>query len=293
MSRSTPRVPQVRVHATRHIFTPRLQNTLIAALLCALLAALPGLSQAASYPPILQPYLNKGLKVEKRFEAASGLTGWIVLHQGQYSVLYTTADGKTLISGALINDQGENLTAEYARQYMPKPDLRPAFSALEKTHYIAEGTLKDPKSVIYIFTDANCPFCHKTWQSLQPYEKAGLQVRWVMVAALGPNSMNKAIEIMHSKDRLAAFRNDMETFGQQRTLGKDMNPQSKPAEATLVQKQTELMTRFGIQGTPGIVWKNAKGKIAIKFGMPRLSEIPGITGLPRQATTDPSLSRFE
>ena len=63
MSRSTPRVPQVRVHATRHIFTPRLQNTLIAALLCALLAALPGLSQAASYPPILQPYLNKGLKV--------------------------------------------------------------------------------------------------------------------------------------------------------------------------------------------------------------------------------------
>lgn len=300
MPRSTPRAPQVRVLAATDRHGPErgrrfaaIATALLGAVLAVALATLPGLSRAETYPPVLQPFIANGLKIEKHFKAASGLTGWVVLHEGEYSVVFTTADGKTLISGALVDEKGQNLTAEYARTYIPKPDLSQAFTDLENSQYIAEGTLKDPKSIIYIFTDANCPFCHKTWQALQPYEKVGLQVRWVVVAALGPNSMDKAIEIMTAKDRLAAFRKDMESFGQSRSLAKDMNPQAKPAQAAMVQQQTQLMTRFGIRGTPGIVWKDATGKVAIKFGMPRLSEIPGITGLPRQATTDPSLSRFE
>ncbi len=293
MPRTMSHTLQARIHTRGRGLSTHWQISLIALLVCALLAGLPALSRAEAYPPVLKPYLNNGLKVTKRFAAASGLTGWVVLHQGQHTVLFTTADGKTLISGALIDEQGKNLTASYARRYIPKPDFSQVFSELETSHYITEGTLKAPKKIIYIFTDANCPFCHKTWLSLQPYEKAGLQVRWVMVAVLGPNSMNKAIEVMASKDRLAAFRTDMEHFGSGRAVAAGMTPQAKPAEADIMRQQTALMTRFGIQGTPGLVWKNAAGKVMIKFGMPLPSEIPGITGLPRQTTTPLSLSRHE
>lgn len=293
MPRTTPHTLQARIHTRGRDLTARWRISLIALLVCVLLVGLPTLSRAETYPPVLRPYLDNGLKVTKRFTAASGLTGWVVLHQGQYTVLFTTADGKTLISGALINEQGKNLTAGYTRHYIPQPDFSQAFSELEKSHYITEGTLNAPKKVIYIFTDANCPFCHKTWLSLQPYERAGLQVRWVMVAVLGPNSMNKAIEVMASKDRLAAFRTDMEHFGSGRAVAAGMTPRAKPAEADIMRQQTALMTRFGIQGTPGLVWKNATGKVMIKFGMPLPSEIPGITGLPRQRTTPPSLSRHK
>lgn len=54
----------------------------------------------------------------------------------------------------------------------------------------------------------------------------------------------------------------------------------------------ELGGAFGINGTPGIVWKDKQGKVNIKAGMPRLSEIPRITGLPEQKVDDPDLARF-
>jgi thiol:disulfide interchange protein DsbG len=47
-----------------------------------------------------------------------------------------------------------------------------------------------------------------------------------------------------------------------------------------------------MSGTPGIVWKDKKGKVQVKGGMPRLSEFAGITGLPEQKIDDPALARF-
>jgi thiol:disulfide interchange protein DsbG len=52
------------------------------------------------------------------------------------------------------------------------------------------------------------------------------------------------------------------------------------------------MEKFAINGTPGIVWKDANGKIQIKGGMPRLSEIARITGLPEQRIDNPDLQKF-
>ncbi|MGC2520684.1 MAG: hypothetical protein WA373_16435, partial [Burkholderiales bacterium] len=60
-------------------------------------------------------------------------------------------------------------------------DLPALFSTLEKTDAVAEGAAS-PKRTLYVFFDANCWYCHLTWKALQPYERAGLQVRWVPVA---------------------------------------------------------------------------------------------------------------
>jgi thiol:disulfide interchange protein DsbG len=52
------------------------------------------------------------------------------------------------------------------------------------------------------------------------------------------------------------------------------------------------MERFGVGGTPGLVWADEKGNVQVKAGMPRLSELPSITGLPAQKIDDPELKDF-
>jgi thiol:disulfide interchange protein DsbG len=52
------------------------------------------------------------------------------------------------------------------------------------------------------------------------------------------------------------------------------------------------MRKFGAPGTPALVWKDRAGKVRFKAGVPRLSELPQITGLPAQANEDPELAKF-
>lgn len=253
---------------------------------------MPSALAAQAVPKVLNGAVNAGVKVVKQFPAASGLTGWVLSQGGKYSVVYTTADSKTLIAGALIDERGQNLSQLYETSHVPQPDLSAAFGELEKTSYIAEGGTGNAKSIIYAFVDANCPYCHYLWQAVQPYQTAGLQVRWVPVAMLGPTSMPKAVSILAAKDKVAAFRSMEENHGKPWTAPAGINATSHPALVAAIQKNGEVMDGFGIGGTPGIVWRDKQGKVRVKSGMPRLSELPGITGLPEQRNTNPGLEKF-
>jgi thiol:disulfide interchange protein DsbG len=216
-----------------------------------------------------------------------------VLEQGgRYTIVYTTADGKTMLAGALIDEQGENLAARYEEQYVPKPDLSAAWQQLEKAAYVTEGASRAPKSIVYIFVDANCPFCHLAWRAVQPYEASGLQVRWIPVATLGPTSLPKAVEVLGASDKLAAFRRMEANHGKPWNSTPESNPATHAAVAASIENNGKLMGAFGIGGTPGIVWRDRQGKIQVKSGMPRLSELPAITGLPEQKVDDPALAKF-
>lgn len=258
----------------------------------AMVLASAAAAAAAQYPKMIQGAVDSGVKVVKSFPAASGLTGWVLMQEGRHSLIFTTSDGKTAIAGALINENGENLNEQYAEKYIPKPDTAAMFKKLEQSTYITEGTINNPKSLMYVFVDANCPFCHNTWKALQPYEKAGLQVRWILVDTLGPTSMPKAIEVLAAKDKTAAFRKMELDFGKSWKPTVGMDAASKPAVADQIRKNNELLHEFGMNGTPGLVWKDKQGKAQIKNGMPRLSELPAMTGLPEQKNEDPSLERF-
>src|SRR5260221_11847984 len=98
------------------------------------------------------------------------------------------------------------LLATSAQAKQPAPAELPAlYAALEKSDAVVEGPAS-AKKVIYVFFDANCWYCHLTWKALAPYEKAGLQVRWVPVAYQKDSSTTKAAAIMQAKDRAAALR---------------------------------------------------------------------------------------
>lgn len=80
-----------------------------------------------NYPKAIKEAVDAGAaKVVRSFPAASGLTGWVLSQGGQYTIVYSTPDRKTLLLGSLVSENGENLSARYEEKYSPKPD----FSAL-------------------------------------------------------------------------------------------------------------------------------------------------------------------
>ena len=170
-------------------------------------------------------------------------------------------------------------------------ELPALFATLEKTDAVTEGAAS-PKRILYVFFDANCWYCHLTWKALQAYEKAGLQVRWVPVAYQKDSSTGRAAAIMQAKDRVAAMRVN-ETGYRAKSYDGGIAP-VKPSKAFEAQLEAnfELMDRFGVSGTPGLAWKDEKGRVQVKTGMPRLSQLPSITGLPAQKIDDPELAKF-
>jgi thiol:disulfide interchange protein DsbG len=173
-----------------------------------------------------------------------------------------------------------------------KPEYQALFAQLERTDVVQEGA-KEAKSVLYVFFDANCFYCHLTWKALQPYETVGLQARWVPVAYQQPSSVGRAAAIMQASDRSAALRINETGYNAAQFDG-GIQPMDKVPGTLVAQLQanTQLMRKFGAPGTPALVWKDRDGKVRFKVGVPRLSELPQITGLPAQLVDDPELAKF-
>ena len=53
------------------------------------------------------------------------------------------------------------------------------------------------------------------------------------------------------------------------------------------------MNKFGAPGTPLLVWKDVQGNVQINVGVPRLSELPVITGLPLQVIKGREFEEFK
>ncbi len=89
-----------------------------------------------------------------------------------------------------------------------KPDA--VLADLPKTTWIADGK---GSRVVYIFIDANCPSCALLYRNLRPLvEPLDLQIRWVMVAVVGPTSLGKAAAILQAPDPLIALRQNEEQY---------------------------------------------------------------------------------
>jgi thiol:disulfide interchange protein DsbG len=166
------------------------------------------------------------------------------------------------------------------------------FAQLEKADAVVEGA-KDPKFVLFVLFDANCLYCHLTWKAVQPYEKVGLQVRWIPVAYQQPSSVGRAAAIMQANDRVEAMRINETRYDAKRFDGGIAPAHHVPkALAAEFAVNTQLMKALGAPGTPVVAWKVAAGAVHVKVGMLRLSELPAITGLPAQRNDDPALVRF-
>jgi len=253
-------------------------------------AAVPA-APALAVPPALGYPLQHGYHVIRSFKAASGLTGWVIQSaDGDYSVFYSTADGQSLISGDLLTSAGDNLTDRYVEQYVPAPDLSAFWPRLEQARSIVAGTRSSPKSVIYAIMDPNCIFCHLLWIALKPYETAGLQVRWIPVGFLHEDSAAKAAALLTGGE--SAFTQLQEHFDEKAESGGIAGIPVTPELKSALDANLALMHDARVEGTPGVFYKSASGRVLRQSGMPGLADLPAITGLPEQPESNPELAQF-
>lgn len=148
---------------------------------------------------------------------------------------------------------------------------------LQQAYWVAEGSTH-PRHVIYAFVDANCPYCHKLWIALQPYQRKGLQVRNILVGLISASSPGKAAAILSARDPAAAWRENEKRWGSRSDGGGGIAPVAHldAADKSVISNNESLMREFGIDGTPGVVYANANNEIHVIIGVPGKVELDKI-----------------
>lgn len=244
-------------------------------------------AQVKNLPPALSAAAAAGqVEVVNKFDAGSGLTGYVLKSKGNHSIGYVSADGKKVIIGTMFSDSAENLTEAHFADHVPAKTYNEFISKLEKTTLITEGNGKGP--VVYALLDPNCVFCHYAHEAFAPYVKAGLTVKWLPVAFLNETSAGKAAAMIQAKNPALVLNEHQSQFKSGGVT--PVTPTAKTLKA--LDDNNALMQEMGFRGTPAILYKDSKGRWVAKDGMPKLSELPRITGLPAQKHTNPDLDRF-
>lgn len=266
--------------------------------------ALSGLANAqnstslvGALPAPIQLAVQGGMRVENKFAAAGNLTGWILAVPGSsdYRVAFTPPTGDVVIAGVMRNAAGDDLTQQYIEEYAPKHNLDAYWPRLANARTINQGAQGNAvKSTVYAFFDPNCVYCHFVWEAFQPYMKAGLQVRWVTTGVLGGDSPAQAAALLSSKDPAAALDQHERTWNPRNGVAGVAPLATIPAAIkSALDANARLLNEMSIRGTPALVYRDTSGRVRVLEGMPKLNQLPSITGLPAIKNTDRNLDVYE
>ena len=211
-------------------------------------------------PAALRSLEERGVTIVGTFPAPGGLTAWAGFIGQRPLAFYATPDGKHVIAGTLLDAAG-NEVAKGALDKAVAQQMTPGvWKQLESSKWIEDGKKGAPRTV-YVFTDPNCPFCHKFWSDARPWVDGGKVVlRHVMVGVLTPTSPGVAAALLVDKDPSAALS------AHERGHGVQPMPRIPPAVQAQLEENEQLMASLGIQGTPGIVWRDASGALQVRAG---------------------------
>jgi thiol:disulfide interchange protein DsbC len=154
-------------------------------------------------------------------------------------VVYVSADGKYLLSGALWDVAAKkNLTdARYAEI------RKAALEGVGKDKRIVYAA-KEPKHAVTVFTDIDCGYCRRLHQQMADYNNAGITVEYLFFprAGLGSDSFNKAVSVWCAADRNQAL-----------TQAKNGDTIETKTCTNPIGEEFELGRKIGIAGTPAII----------------------------------------
>lgn len=239
------------------------------------MAASDASSTSHDWPAPIQQMADKGLTIVESFDAPGGLTGYAAKAGQRPVALYLTPDGQHVIVGTLLDGQGKNLTKPQLEEAIVQPRQENAWPQLADAHWIADGKKSAPRT-IYVFTDPNCPYCHKFYEEARPWVKAGkVQLRQIMVGMLRPSSPGKAAALLDADNPTKAYHKHEKHYQSGGIKPMDSVPSALQSK---VDANNTLMSELGIRGTPGIVYKDSDGKIQIKQGVPHGDELKQIMG---------------
>jgi thiol:disulfide interchange protein DsbG len=235
--------------------------------------------------------VSGGLTVFKKFAAAGGLDGWVVedKRSGKDIIVYTSKDGEVLIAGMMLDKTGQNLSAQYSADNIPAPDYTSAINEF-KSGGVVVGNPKAKAAITVVF-DANCHYCKDLEKVVAPAIDAGaLRVNYVPVAILTPDSMTKGAAFLAAKDPKAAMAN---------IVAGTADTSSDKDLVAKVQANTEIMKKYGFNGTPAVLYMGKdKGDDTVftAGGVPNFVEMYSRLGIDSKllqpAEQDPALARY-
>ncbi|NRC57358.1 thiol:disulfide interchange protein DsbG [Neoaquamicrobium sediminum] len=215
---------------------------------------------------ILQSLKNQGLSIHSPMEVPGGLKAYAASMGTQALAVYIMPDANYALVGTLIDAKGTSVADAELQRLVSAPMDQQSWASLEKSAWVQDGDA-NAQRVVYVFTDANCPFCHELWRSARPWVEAGkVQLRHVMVGVIREDSPAKAAAILESADPQAAL-----TQNEMNHAAGGIEPAASISAETSAKltANVELMRRLGFGGTPGLVAQNSDGKLTYKSGVPR------------------------
>ena len=155
-------------------------------------------------------------------------------------IIYTDAKAKYLLVGSVFDTESKiNLTDERQRK-LNRVDVAtlPLDMAIKKVKGNGERKL-------YIFSDADCPFCAKLEQEMKTVDNVTIYTFLYPIDQLHPDSARKSKIIWCSADRVKSWDTFFESGALPDNSGDCDNPVAKTAE---------LGARFKVSATPTLVF---------------------------------------
>lgn len=241
-------------------------RTLSALALSAIALQSPLLQAAEELPAPIKALEAKGARIVAAFDAPGGLRGYAAEYRKQAIALYLTADGEHVLAGNLYDAKGQDLSQAQLQKLVYEPMSKELWAKLEKTTWIADGSATAPK-VVYLFSDANCPYCNMFWEQARPWVKARkVQLRHIMVGIIREDSAAKAAALLADKNPEVALTKH-EAAGRSSTL-KPLA--SIPADIQAkIDANMALMTEMGLSATPSIFYLDDGGQMQQVQGAPQ------------------------
>jgi thiol:disulfide interchange protein DsbG len=187
---------------------------------------------------------------------------------------------RKLLRTACIAAVGASLlgTAALATaQQTQNPFAVKVLAEMGKATVIPEGS---GSRVLYIFFDANCPYCHELYTALRSkVGKGGLELRWVPVAVLTPSSVTKGAAILQAPNRLAAFHENENTYGKgPNGKGGGITPATKvsPTASAILNANNALLEATKSPGVPTLLYRDKQGNAMMMVGPPNPQQLEEI-----------------
>lgn len=178
---------------------------------------------------------------------------------GQFNLYWVNEKQNYVNVGALIQGNGVNIANKYMEKL--KPSIGAAFQEIHNGGLIlGNDVTTDDDGVMYVFVEPHCGYCKRLERNLAPYIEKGLNVRYIPLSWMSPNSPDIIATIAKSDDKVAAmsqaFRNQLKIT-------------EKPDQKIMagLNKNSNIMRAVGLSGTPGVVYKNSAGKYTLTGGI--------------------------
>ena len=241
----------------------------------ALLSVATGVyAQDTAQPQALRALQAQGLTIVEEFDAGSDLRAFAAVAGDQPMAVYLTSDGKAIV-GTRLDASGQPVDAAMLQELVAKPMSDRIWAQLKSSTWVLDGQADAPR-VVYTFSDANCPFCHRFWEAARPWVDSGkVQLRHLFVGVIKADSPAKAAAILEADDPSAALLENEKNFA--RGGIKPVSSISSRSQKVLDDNQ-QLMYTTGFRGTPGIVVREGDGLIKKFNGMPRPDQMAEVMG---------------